>query len=1412
MNLRKAKNYSISLDLGTGSVGWAVVDENGELYHVKGKPAWGARLFPSAQTAAETRLKRGQRRRYERRRQRIDALQSYFFAEIDKVDPEFFVRIRQSQLLKDDRDPNHDTDYRWPFFNGTDFTEKDYYQKYRTIWHLRKALMDSDEKMDIRLVYLALHNIVKYRGNFLQEDNGELRASNANAQAAAQNLADCLVAYVDYLTDSQILEGLSCEPDVKGIRGSLEQQGVSRAVRCEDLQAALGISDKKMGKALARACFGYDTEFSAIMPDIEKQEGTKLSVSQDEKREAFASLCTDEAGPLFEAIYQAYNSYVLSSLLQGENSVSCAMIKSYEQHRNDLKCVKGLIREHLGLDAYRKFFRGPKFPNGDYDFNKVAKGSYTSYVLGDNLCNKNGTTHEELIKRLRDLLSSSPEICSDNRYLEIKDRLEEDDGTFLSRQKTRANGAIPFQLHLEEMERIIDAQGKFYPFLLEHKDELLKLVSSRIPYYVGPLNTSPDPDAPYASNPVDESRKFAWSVRKPGTEGVKVYPWNYEDVIDVDETAGRFIRRMTGTCTYLLGEPVLPRHSLVYEEFCVLNELNGVRWAEGNEDPRRFDHTYRERIMDDLFREGRSKTVSHNALKTWLERNHGANASDIVIKGTQGETAFESKLDSYHDFCKILGVNRLDDPSCPLTTEDIENVILWCTIFEERSILKRKVERAYGDRLTEEQIRRITRLRYTGWGRLSHKFLSEIKAETPLGRKSIIDIMREGNPLTGQHLQAMNLMEVLTDKDLGFQDTIDNINKQKLECENGELSLEEIPGSPALRRTVNQAIRILDELVGIAGSQPTRICIEVTRDDDDSKKGKRTKKRYQKLSEALGVLKKDAEYFDPSVWGELKEHEQDLDQERLVLYFEQCGKSLYSRKPLDINRLSEYQVDHILPQSYIKDDSFDNKALVLQEENQMKLDSLLLDRGVISRQKDWWKALNAAGLISDKKYRLLTCTDISDHMLQGFINRQLVETSQVIKLVRQICEQRYPGTEVVSLRASLSHGLRESCDLVKCRELNDYHHAHDAYLAAQMARFIAYRYPSWQDGFDLSLVRRYVKNLAKSHKPGTNMPGRSGFIVDSFLRDGFDRETGEIFKDAWDAQNTIARIRTTLGYKECFITRMPEEQTGAFWEETIFSPRDTKNGKNLSIPTKMSGVNGGLDPKAYGGSNTEFRAYFFIFEAVDNKGRTKYFFEGVPVRLAKQVVSNPGVLREYAEQLAVAAGCHNAKILRKKVPLRQKFLLDGTEFYLFGRTGKNNEIRAGKEILLPNIIIKLLNKGLKDDTGCLTVSQRLIVFSALNEALAVSCPKLYRVLALSDKMPSLSDIDATAFAKLLKSICLAANGTSKGANLKSIGGKETAGFMQINIAASLHKIIWIDQSVTGIFEKRTTFEELTHGI
>ena len=87
--------YNLGLDIGTNSVGWAVVDENNQIVKNGGKALWGVRMFDEAQSAKETRIYRNSRRRIVRRNQRLLLLQKEFYDEIIKVDQTFFSKIKR---------------------------------------------------------------------------------------------------------------------------------------------------------------------------------------------------------------------------------------------------------------------------------------------------------------------------------------------------------------------------------------------------------------------------------------------------------------------------------------------------------------------------------------------------------------------------------------------------------------------------------------------------------------------------------------------------------------------------------------------------------------------------------------------------------------------------------------------------------------------------------------------------------------------------------------------------------------------------------------------------------------------------------------------------------------------------------------------------------------------------------------------------------------------------------------------------------------------------------------------------------------------------------------------------------------------------------------------------------------------
>lgn len=1370
MKLRNIKgDYNIGLDLGTGSVGWAVTSADGELLTQNGKPTWGSRVFPSGETAADTRLKRGQRRRYERRRWRLDLLQRFFEDDMAAVDPTFFIRLKQARLLREDRDESC-RDYHSPLFITAE-SERDYYKRFPTIYHLRAWLMTTDEKADLREIYLSLHNIVKHRGNFLHQDNPSLSATAANMEESVERLCGAL-------DERCIALDIPCSCDASSIRQVLEDPSLPRAGKAETVGKLLGLdkeAQKTMGRGIARAIVGYKVDFALVLGC--EFEDSSFSLSDDEKVDAALAAIPDAAMGLFDEIRAVYSAYVLLGILNSGDgapitsgalssasgrTISFCKVREYEAYKVDLALLKSLVRTYAP-ERYDGFFRGELIAGtGHYDPAK-AKG-YTRYDLSHKIA------YADFTKEVKSLLDGTDAV-TDKRYAEMLSRFEEE--RFLRRLKTSDNGSIPYQLHLEEMDTILKKQGRYYPFLLENLKEIESLVSFRIPYYVGPL-TQKNAALDHNGTP-----RFAWATRKPGMENEAVYPWNWEEVIDKGHAAHVFIQRMTSDCTYLMGESVLPRNSLLYEEFCVLNELNGARYSVDGDDWRRFDYADRMGIMNDLFRQRRS--VTYKMVEDWMRANRGW--ARVHVRGGQGENKFESSLPTYRFFCKdVFKTDELSPSMIPM----VETVILWSTLFEDRSILKEQLVHNFSDRLSSEQIKTICNKRLTGWGNLSEKFLAEVKVETDCGLRSIMDVLREGSPVSGEQGRTMVLMEVLHDERLGFEDKIEGINAERI-ADAGHLEVDDLPGSPALRRTVNQAVRVVDEIVRIAGKPPVNIFIENTRDEDALKKGKRTKRRYDAIKEAVNAFKRE----NADLARELKDFKPtDFDDERLVLYFMQGGKSLYSGAPLDVTRLSEYEVDHIIPQSYIKDDSFENKALVLKSENQTKTDQLLLPQAVRAKMAGYWQELHRCSLMGDKKLKNLMCSDISERRIKGFIARQLVETSQIVKLTKVVLENRLPESRLVPIKASLSHELREARHYHKCREINDFHHAHDALLAAEIGRFLLLRHPGMYDnpiGY-AHVVKDFVRVQAGEAKRTGRLPGSAGFVVSSFLHSGFDKDTGEIFKDTWDAEFECERIRRYLNYRQVYLSRMPEEASGAFWDATIYSP----HGKmKLSLPLKE-----GLDPSKYGGYSSEKYAYFFCYYARDKKGKRIVDFAPVPVSRA---AGGKVDIEAFGREVSKERGYQFESIARAKIAVKQLIEVDGCRLSITGAS----EVRAGAQIFFSQKATDsasrlCANLPVKDD-------ELNMLFDDLVNGLRKFSSRLYGSLKLEERASNFEKCTIEEKGFVIKELLALSSAKNRVADLRAIGGSKFSGAMRMSYSKVLsgEGITFIDQSVTGMFERKT---------
>ncbi|MEG0282973.1 MAG: type II CRISPR RNA-guided endonuclease Cas9, partial [Clostridia bacterium] len=517
------------------------------------------------------------------------------------------------------------------------------------------------------------------------------------------------------------------------------------------------------------------------------EEEKKLKLTDDYDETEIETLLGEDI-EYFNNIKELNSWYTLKDILNNNKYISNAFIEKYNKYEDDLKLLKDVYIKYLP----EKF----KFMFKSKDEKKIT---YANYDLKK-------CSNEDLLKSIS---ADIQDIDFEGKKSMVQDI---ENNNFLLRLNTKENGAIPFQLHKIELEKILENQSKYYPSINQNKDKIMQIMSFKIPYYVGPLHN-------------DKDQPNNWSVRKEGMEHTKVYPWNFDDVIDKTKSANEFIRRMTNKCTYLPEEDVMPKNSLLYSKYCVLNELNKISCND-----KLLSVEEKNAILNEIFK--KKKTIKAKTIEDFLLiQNHKKVES---ISGFQKENEFASNMASYVDFDKILG--GINEQNTPM----IENIIEWITVFEDRDILEQKIIDVYGKDLTDAQLKAIFKLKYQGWSRLSKKLLTGLKCENEYGKKmSIMDILETTN---------FNFMQIINDKKFGFDEQIKeaqkNIENKKINANFYEDNVAKIPGSPAIKRGIWQTIKIVDEIVKIMGHDPENIYVEFAREEQDKK---RTDSRRKKL-------------------------------------------------------------------------------------------------------------------------------------------------------------------------------------------------------------------------------------------------------------------------------------------------------------------------------------------------------------------------------------------------------------------------------------------------------------------------------------------------------------------------------------------------------------------------------------
>lgn len=1350
------KEYYVGLDIGTNSVGYAVTDTNYNLIRAKGQDLWGANLFEEGITAKDRRTFRVARRMLQRRRKRIEWLQKEFFAEVATKDPAFFERLRESKFLFHDKKFS-DSKYRQTksiLFSDKNYKDKDFYKKYPTIYHLRKAQIENDkDAFDIRMLYLTIHHIFKHRGHFLY---GNIDINNLSLK----DLFDELIASLDR---AGYASSKLNELDVEYMKECLADERISGKEKQERIIRHAGFSTKdKFENNILSLIVGLTVNASFLQSD-DVEEKTRLKVSAkedlDAKKDELLEVLGEDCFDIIVKCKAIYDFSIVDRIVKDSLFLSFLKVNQYEKHRHDLKLLKKTF-EDLNLDITPIL---------------IGKNSYEAYVKHlDKKSKQNAelpefTEIDDFYKKIQKQLDGYDN--SDVKYI----LSEISNNSFLPKQSYVTNSVIPYQLHKAELEKILKNASIYHPFLKEIDDsglcieqKILKTFEFRIPYFVGPLN---------------DRSEFSWIIRRDAQNREHIYPWNFEEIVDIKASAEGFCNRLIGQCTYLKQCRVLPRESLLYSKYCVLNEINNIAVNNIKLTPKVKQEIFNNVCLI-------NSKVTSKTIKEYLVVNGFIDKEDS-ISGI--DSTINSTLKSYITVGKILGRDFYLNSQ---KFKAVEDIISRATLFaNDHAMVKDYIKEKYSALFSEDEITRLSRLSFTGWGNLSKDFLYLKDSEDI----RLIDYLWITNN---------NLMQVINQNEDYKKELALSLNN----C--SDLSIDEYLdqsyASPSIKRSIRQASTIVDTIVQQIGYPPSKIFVEVTRAQEPNKG--RTKTRKMQLTEAFKQFKADGSLREQMIGLLNTTNDADLKKEKLYLYFLQMGKCMYSGDAININMLytNDYQIEHIYPQSkFPRQDGLDNKVLVKSIMNQEKRDNLL-SKDIQERMKPFWIHLNDCGLLTKAKLtRLCRTQNFDENEVSSFIDAQLVETSQSVKLVSQYFKNIYKDTVVVYSKAKFVSDFRkkqqvdaanENKDLdlselygdkkiidpifVKTRLLNDTHHAKDAYLNIVVGNVY---YTAFNKNF-------YLKDLG-------------GFEKATLFNHLYSRTIKSGKDIAWDhrAEGTIAIVRKTMQKNSAYISRKKVEGKGQILKQFMSKGKGNIPFKNDERLMKVD-ENQKL---IYGGYKQSFIAFYCLFEKRKTKERVLFPIEIKDVH----VYSN--------DRVAYVSKKYNLQnddiiIINPKILINSIFLYKGVELVLIGKTNNNIYCGINFQIYLPpkwNTYIRSI-EGFVDFIANNKISTDVNHHPILNKEINLN---LYEAIINKIKSTKLANIMSKIALQMesgidlfhkasLKEQCLFIDGVlsylkrpTQKVDLSLLGGSPNAGQITVSMS-NLAKCEFVHRNIIGTVE------------
>lgn len=1080
----------IGVDPGSASTGYGSVSfDPWTRRYIPETAHFSSFIFPMPEDCKARREARCRRRNLVRKKMRVDLVKEMFRPAIDKIDPLFFKRLENSPLLLEDKDEELTSKYI--LFSDPDFTDKDFFRLYPTVYHLRQACLNGDVH-DPRFLFLACLSIIKHPGHFLNK--------GVSSDSLDDDITDDLETVLKFFCEDEKIDGMMKDPKILSIlvskapykkkKEKTESQTTNGTENVTDpssdnaekaepekkdvLKEFLKAGGAKAADKIASAIRSGSLNCKALFGKPEYND-VKLDFNADDidaRLEEASKILEAEEYDVAESLGALYSWALLKRILvvsrdrntdicRYASTISEAKVAGHEEYNRHLKMLKHVLRSVLTEEEYEDFFYGKNRYGYSYYAGSIHNNGQKApgRQLNDDEKKKGISSNDDK--------KSSQELFY-NKCKEYLTRVSENnverseiealinEKSFLIPPRTKLNAAIPHQIQEKELAMILEKQKANFPFLSD-KDEsgltvcerIMAIAFWRIPYWAGPLGVNTDPDA----------QNHSWAVRKK--QGA-IRPWNFEEMIDVGATITAFIGRQAGRCTYFPDRMVMASSTIIYSAYMVLNELNKVR-VRGNF----LTVSQKQEIFTELFCNRDKVSLSafvkyiNDRPEPWFEGKVEAGE----VTGLVRKDEFSHSMKSYRFFRPYIEKGQL-------TLKEADGIIELLTIFpESTSALDDRLQKVAENKLGADDLKAIKRFRCSGWGRFSRHYLTGLKSsspEFPNERLSFMKLMWETNhnqmelmssqydfvaavPEKGAITSVAEAREYLRGK--GVPAHVVGAFTNAFACAIKEMDWcdEHYPD-----KGISACYIESPRFDGVKGKTPDSRKKKLAR-FYDSKKNKDIKGALIALLNQVGGTEEDFNFVAAKF---ASETEASLRKDLRYMYYLQLGRCMYTGVSVDLENQGDGGCDreHIYPESKTGLNSR-NLVLVKKDANSNKSDTFPIATSIQEKMTGFWKGLVSLKLLDPAVYEKLTrTTPLTPEELQGFRDSHLNMTSWTTLLLKDILEQyvadRYgkKAFPILFVQSGDVFKLRNEIKVPKCRDMNDQHHAVDAFLACVTGR------------------------------------------------------------------------------------------------------------------------------------------------------------------------------------------------------------------------------------------------------------------------------------------------------------------------------------------------------------------------